>query len=210
MKTRCVIIAGGDCDVSLLSNIGSEDYVIAADSGLQYCHAVGIVPDLLVGDFDSYTGPVYECTEVIKLPTHKDDTDLFFAARCGVERGFRKFAVFGGYGSRPDQNMAMFQTLHWLTENCEQPDIRAVCNGFEVFAVKNSKLTFSSDRERYLSVFAVGGTAYGVDIVGAEYPLNNATVTPSFPIGVSNVAVNDTTVSVRNGMLLIMTVDKNI
>lgn len=209
MKTRCVIIAGGDCNSSLLNVIGDSDYVIAADSGMYHCQTVGIVPDLVVGDFDSFFGTLPDI-EIVHLPTHKDDTDLLFAARCGVERGFKSFAIFGGYGSRPDQNMAMMQTLVWLAKEVDNADISAVCNGFEIYALRNGSRTFKKDINSYLSVFAVDGNAVGVDITGAEYPLHDATLTCDFPIGVSNEALNDTTVSVSNGTLLVMTVDKNI
>lgn len=210
MKTRCVIIAGGDCDPLLFQNVCDADFVIAADSGLNHCKLNNITPDLVVGDFDSYFDELPQGVETIKLPTHKDDTDLLFASKCGIERGFTDFVIFGGHGSRPDQSFAMYSTLVWLVNAAEKVSVSAVCNGFEVFAVKNSTLNIKADKNRYLSVFSVDGDAYGVDISGAEYPLSNATITERFPIGVSNCAVNDTTVSVKNGTLLIMLVDKNI
>ena len=210
MKTRCVIVAGGDRPTELFQKITENDFVIAADSGLKFCLEANVRPDLIVGDFDSFFGALPEGVETVKLPTHKDDTDLLFAARCGVERGLSRFAILGGYGSRPDQNMAMFQTLCWIVEQKEDADATAICNGFEVSVIKNQCKTFKADKNRYLSVFAIDGDAEGVDIIGAEYPLTNATLTANFPIGVSNCAESDTTVSVKNGKLLIMWVDKNI
>lgn len=210
MKNRCVIIAGGDCEPSLLESICSTDFVIAADSGLIHCKSNNITPDLIVGDFDSYFDELPQGIETVKLPTHKDDTDLMFALRCGVERGFSDFVIFGGYGSRPDQSFAMYSTLLWLVNSKENVSAAAFCNGFEAYVIKNSAMFVKADPDRYLSVFSVDGDAYGVTISGAEYPLNNATLTEKFPIGVSNCAVNDTTVSVENGTLLIMLVDKNI
>ena len=210
MKTRCVIIAGGDCDSSLLQTVCDTDFVIAADSGLTHCKSNNIVPDLLVGDFDSYSGELPLGVETVMLPTHKDDTDLLFASRCGIERGFTDFVIFGGFGSRPDQSFAMYSTLIWLVNAAENVRASAVCSGFEVFIIKNSSISFTSDNNRYLSVFSVDGDALGVTISGAEYPLSDAKLTERFPIGVSNCPLNDTTVSVKNGTLLIMVVDKNI
>lgn len=210
MKTHCVIVAGGDCDLKHFKLIDNTCFVIAADSGYKHCRSANFTPDLLVGDFDSYFGKLPCDIETVKLPTHKDDTDLMFAARCGVEQNFKRFTVLGGYGSRPDQNMAMYQTLCWICDNCEGAEVKAICNGFEVYVLKNSSKTFPADKSRYLSVFAIDGDAKGVDIVGAEYELNNATITANFPVGVSNVAQSDTTVSVNSGKILIMSVDKNI
>lgn len=210
MKTRCVIVAGGDRPRKLSEKITEGDFVIAADSGLKFCLEANVKPDLIVGDFDSFEGVLPQSVETIKLPTHKDDTDLLFAARCGVERGFSRFAIFGGYGSRPDQNLAMYQTLCWIVEHSTGADVTAFCNGFEACVIKNQSKTYILDKSRYLSVFAIDGDAEGVDIIGAEYPLTDATLTANFPIGVSNCAENKTTVSVKNGKLLIMWVDKDI
>lgn len=210
MKKRCVIVAGGSCDISLMSQVESSDYVIAADSGLKHCLNAGISPDLIVGDFDSYSDSLPDCIEIIKLPTHKDDTDLLFAARCAVERGFKSFLILGGYGSRPDQNFAMLSTLCWLKNNDAKHSVKAVCNGFEIVVLKNESAVFLKNVNRYLSVFAFDGNASNVSICGAEYNLSNAELSPSFPVGVSNQSISDTTISVEKGCLIVMSVDKSI
>ena len=210
MKNRCVIVAGGDCDIEYLREISSIDFVIAADSGLRYIESAGNMPDLIVGDFDSYSGVIPSGVEVLKLPTRKNDTDLLYALRCGVERGYKNFVIFGGYGSRPDQNLAMLQSLVWLCDNCDAESVKAICCGFEVYAIKNKSITLALKADKYLSVFSISNEAKGVDIVGADYPSNNATISPSFPIGVSNEADGNVTVSVKDGTLIIMTVNKNI
>ena len=51
MNNRCVIVAGGDCDTKRFCEISATDFVIVADSGLKYSEAVGLTPDLIVGDF---------------------------------------------------------------------------------------------------------------------------------------------------------------
>ncbi len=210
MMSRCVIVAGGDCDFSHFTELSGSDYIIAADSGLRHTNNIGITPNLIVGDFDSFTGELPNDIETFKLPTHKDDTDLLFALRCGVERGFESFLVLGGYGSRPDQNIAMLQSLKWVAENSSAQSIKAVCNGFEVSVIRNSSVELQLNRSRYLSVFCLGEQAKGVTITGADYFLDNATVTSSFPIGVSNEGDGKVKVSVGDGILFILTVDKDI
>lgn len=53
---KCVIISGGVYTPA--PEIGPEDFVIACDKGCGYAKRDGIVPDLAVGDFDSYDGTV--------------------------------------------------------------------------------------------------------------------------------------------------------
>lgn len=212
MTSRCVVIAGGEFTAKLAELINKDDFIIAADSGYEYCKKFGISSNLIVGDFDSYKGELPIDTEIIKLPTRKDDTDLLFAAKCGVKKGFTNFLILGGYGSRPDQCFAMYQTLLWIKEQNPAAEVAAHCSGFEVYVLLNSSKSFSSLENRYLSVFSLYERAEGVCISGgAEYPLNDATVTAGFPIGVSNCTKgSDITVSVKKGALLVMVVDKNI
>lgn len=57
---RCVIFGGGEIsDQRYARNlINPQDYIVCADSGYSYCTQLGIVPQLVVGDFDSYRGDV--------------------------------------------------------------------------------------------------------------------------------------------------------
>ena len=210
VKNRCIIVAGGDCSVSSLSSVDEYDYVIAADSGLRHCITASITPDLVVGDFDSYVGDLPNNIEIIELPVKKDDTDLLFAVKCALKRGFKNIVIFGGYGSRPDQNIAMFQSMLWAYTNYSEIDVYAQCEGFQVYALVNNSRCFKSDNSKYLSIFSVSDKADGVIVKGAEYELENACLSSNYPVGVSNVPINDTTISVNNGSLIVFLVDKSI
>jgi thiamine pyrophosphokinase len=70
---------------------------------------------------------------------------------------------------------------------------------------KNSTIKFTSDAKGYISIFALSGVAKGVTIKGLLYELNDAEITPSFPIGVSNEFLNkDSEISVSDGVLTII------
>ena len=56
MKKPWAIVSGGR--FSPLTDIEKCGYIIACDRGYEYLHEAGLRPDLLVGDFDSYTGPL--------------------------------------------------------------------------------------------------------------------------------------------------------
>lgn len=47
----CIIFGAGSY-YGLTRRPEPGDYIIAADGGWQYCKQEGIVPDLLLGDFD--------------------------------------------------------------------------------------------------------------------------------------------------------------
>lgn len=181
--------------------LAADDLLIAADAGYLFIKKLGLSPDLVVGDFDSL-GYVPENETVEKHATHKDDTDTLLACRIGLEKGFRRFEIFGGVGGRFDHSIANLQILAFLAEQ----GARAYLCGqaFCATAVKNGMLRFQSAKGT-ISVFSLGEKSCGVTLRGLEYPLTDAVVTPDFPIGVSNrFCSKEATVTVQKGLLTVL------
>ena len=76
--------------------------------------------------------------------------------------------------------------------------------------IKNRTFCLTREHEGdHLSVFAIGGEARGVSIKGAEYECKDVTLTPDFPLGVSNSFIGkDVKITVKDGSLLILTEKK--
>lgn len=183
------------------------DYVIAADRGFDSLVAYGVRPDLAVGDFDSL-GHRPNHPNVIQLPAEKDDTDMVFALRKGLELGYRRFVLLGGVGGRLEHTLGNLQLLDWLA-----------CQGGQGFLAGEKtaatcirdgmSVTFPPSMTGYLSVLCNSGRAEGVDLTGLKYPLNGYTLTGSFPLGVSNQFLGqEASVSVKQGSLLLIWEDK--
>lgn len=86
-------------------------YVIAADGGLDHTRQLGIVPDVVVGDFDSLEGrPPRTDVRTIALPALKDDPDMLSALKVGWSAGCREFHVYGGLGGRIDHTISGHST----------------------------------------------------------------------------------------------------
>lgn len=208
LKTnRCIIIAGmlTAIDSDLPRQIDKTDFIICADRGYQFAIQHRIKPDLILGDFDSAAVPTDFDGELVCLPCQKDDTDLQFAAREGLRRGFRDFLLTGVTGGRLDHTFASFMTLNFLLE----AGASAVIHDAKTKAwLTDDRLTIHRPAEPcYFSVFPFDGTAFGVSVAGGYYALDNADLKADFPIGVSNEFVSDTvTVSVTNGKCLVMCV----
>ena len=112
---RCVIIGGasiGDYD-AVCRWLRPDDYVIYCDCGLRHMDGLGVEPDLIVGDFDSYSYPEYD-TETIVLPCEKDDTDTVFAVKEALRRGFEDFLLIGVVGERLDHTLGNVSILLML------------------------------------------------------------------------------------------------
>lgn len=197
----CWIFGGGEFDPACPHIPEAGDLLIAADSGLELALRLGLTPDLTVGDFDSL-GRVPTGDNVVKLPVEKDVTDAAAAVKLGRERGYARFAFVGCTGGRPDHTFAAYQLLAELAGRGEEGLLFG--DGFTVAAVKGGSLSFLALPCGTLSVFAVGGDASGVTISGAFYPLSDATLAPTFPLGVSNSFTGKpVTVEVKHGTLLV-------
>ena len=197
---KCIIFCAAEFE-KLAAPIGPEDYVLAADGGLRHLEQLKIRPNGIIGDFDSL-GYVPEGAEV--FPVEKDDTDAMLAAKKGLELGFREFLFYGSLdGPRLDHTVANFQTLQYLAERDATGYL--VGNTQIVTVLRNGKLTFPAECGGILSVFCMGADATGVTIRGAQYELENGTLSAGFPLGVSNHFVGkEVTVAVEQGNLLVL------
>ncbi len=177
------------------------DYIIAADGGYKYLQRMNIVPDIVLGDFDSL-GQEPNHTNVRAYPPEKDDTDLMLAVKYGMEQGFKIFCIFGCMGGRTDHTIATMQTLCYILNHG--------CFGYVfgensvVTGVHNGQMFFGTGRSGTISVFSYGGKSEGVDIKGLRYTMENGTILSDVPIGVSNEFVGTpASVSVKKGTLII-------
>lgn len=202
---RCVIFCAGGFD-GLVVPLETGDFVIAADGGLRHTQALGVMPDLILGDFDSL-GYVPEGAE--QHPVEKDDTDAMLAARRGLEKGCDRFLFYGGLeGERLDHTVANFQTLQFLADHGAKGWL--IGKNQAVTVVKNGTLQFPPQARGTVSVFCMGRDAKGVSIEGTKYTLTNGTLTAGFPLGVSNQFTDSqAAISVKDGSLLVIYDRKN-
>lgn len=181
----------------------SGDFIIAADGGLLHCQRYNIIPDLVVGDFDSLAEPPTGNQETIVLPQEKDDTDMVAALREGWQRGFRIFHLYGGTGGRLDHTLANIQCIADL----------AIRGGrgylFEkdttITAIHNNQINFPASSKGMVSAFSHSETAVGVYESGLKYPLTNATLKNTYPLGISNEFTGIASrISVQTGTLIVI------
>lgn len=204
----CFIVGAGAIVPGLRLSPRPDDLLIAADGGFLTVERMGLVPHLVIGDFDSL-GQRPNHPNTVVLPTVKDDTDMSAAIKLGTERGYTRFALYGGTGGRLAHTLANLQLLDGLA--------RQGCRGFLIgdgtvaTALHNGALDFPAHMSGYLSVFCSSGTANGVTLRGLKYQLDNAQLTGSFPLGVSNEFTGAPTyVAVADGTLLVLWQSRDI
>lgn len=202
---RCYIVGAAPTALPVLPADG--DFVIAADGGYQTLTRHGIVPDLLLGDFDSLPA-VPKGVPIQRYPVEKDDTDSALAAQLGLERGCDTFLLDGCLGGQLDHTLANLALLVRLTE--QGMTVYALDGDWAVTALHNGQMSFPAEAKGQVSLFSHGDAAYGVTLRGLYYPLENATLTRQVALGVSNQFTGTAaTVHVGQGTLLIYTARKN-
>ena len=206
---RCVIIGGASIgDYGTVSaKLRQDDYMIYCDCGLRHMDGLGAEPDLIVGDFDSYSNPEFD-TETIVLPCEKDDTDTVFAVKEALRRGFEDFLLIGVVGERLDHTLGNVSILLMLDSEGKVGTIIDDYSEMEIVSDRCEMPCIIDDSYVYFSLINISGTARGVTIRGAKYPLEGAEITCEYQYGISNEVLPGCTaeVSVGEGRLLLVKV----
>ena len=190
-KMRCVIISGSpDTNVEEIKSLcTSDDFIVCADSGYSFAKKAGLTPNLIIGDFDSLKEELPQNTEVVKLNTHKDDTDTEHCVMECIRRGYKDFLLLGSIGGRTDHTFANIATLAFLSEYNYNGIARN--NGEEIRILKEGSYEMNNKKGLIFSVFPYGCESVNVTYKGAEYMLNNKTLTYNVSRGISNVFVDE-------------------
>lgn len=199
---KCTIITYIDKDADkLLKRVDRDSFIICADIGYMFAKEAGITPDLIIADFDSLDVAVPPEIEVSTYPSEKDDTDTGLCVSYAIDHGYDDITIIGGLGGRLDHTIANLQTMKGAKE--KGVNIRMLSMGNEVFIQKNETGTYKK-RDGYISVFAAD-TARGVYEKGTKYELTDATLTSSFPLGVSNeIVADEAEITVEDGLIFVI------
>lgn len=205
MSKRCVVISAGPyrAPATLAGYLLPDDYVIAADGGWQLALQMGIVPKMLVADFDSLSIPsIPDGIELITLPVEKDVTDTAEALRLAYEAGYRSFLLLGCTGGRLDHLQATLATAaDYARRDCE---IILADEQNEIHLLTPGSYSYPACPDEKISLFAFGGEVTGLFADGLKYPIDNYTLSPYDPLCVSNEWVQeDACLSFKSGLLML-------
>ena len=203
---RCVIISSSpDTNVEEIKSLcTNDDFIVCADSGYSFAKKAGLTPNLIIGDFDSLKEELPQNTEVVKLNTHKDDTDTEHCVMECIRRGYKDFLLLGSIGGRTDHTFANIATLAFLSEYNYNGIARN--NGEEIRILKEGSYEMNNKKGLIFSVFPYGCESVNVTYKGAEYMLNNKTLTYNVSRGISNVFVDDEAeITINRGRAILLT-----
>lgn len=216
MKT-CLLISGGPLDLSFASDFLKErkyDYLVAADAGFSACLKLGLHPNLLVGDFDTFGREAIEAylrDPEYQIDIHqpeKDETDTELAFRRIREAGFTEVDVLGALGGRIDHEISNIHLLvherkKGLHINCYDVKNRIYILDSE----SRNEYHFSRNSQygTYVSFLPITESVKGITLTGFKYPLKDKDISilenPSLCVS-NEVQEEEAVISIREGILI--------
>ena len=212
---RTWIIAGGDVNDDFVSRMLSkrtDDFIIAADRGLNCLNRIGIVPDEILGDYDSVSDELVEAYKktgvpVLRYKAEKNVTDTEAAMNFALDSGTDEIVILGACGGRLDHFMSVVQGLYYALErgvpsSIADPENRIMLiDGPFTLQKKN---TFG----KYVSLLPFTSEVRDITLTGFKYPLDDYLLKKGCSIGVSNEIVSDEArISFTEGILILILSD---
>lgn len=177
----CLIVTGGKLDLDFARSFLEKnrfDKVIAVDGGLTSAEALGLVPDYIVGDFDTVESSVLERFRqypYIVWEQHKpekNETDTELARSRALTLGCEKIVFLGATGGRMDHMLANLDTLYACM--VRGVDAYLVDPQNRVCLLDNEK-TFKREElwGKYISFLPYTEQVTGITLKGFKYPLKD-------------------------------------
>jgi thiamine pyrophosphokinase len=177
-------------------------YIAAADGGALYLDALGIAPDIIIGDGDSLPKTLYPRVQRQSYPAAKDFTDGEAAYAYVLAQVTGKIAVFSAFGGRVDHYLAnIFFPLHW-----EKAAERFLLIGNDCEAIySRGYVEIQGKKGDLLSILPLTPQVKGITLSGVVYGLENYDLVVGSSRCVSNVLAGPlATVRHEKGLALII------
>jgi thiamine pyrophosphokinase len=203
--SKFVILMAGDVTSTVrLKNQINGACTIAADSGMKHAEALGLTPELWVGDFDSTPTALldqWSGVEQERFPAAKDKTDGELAIDAALKRGATEIILLGAFGGQLDHVLAHAALLHMIA-----------ARGVKTFATNGVEEAWPLSTS--LSLWQIpSGTRVSIvgltdlkalSILGVRWPLQRRDVTFGSTLTLSNEAKGDVSISLEQGRAVVL------
>lgn len=184
-----LIISGGNRVriETLLENI-EDRYIVVADGGIKNLIGTDIIPDEVLGDFDSIDEEGKSFIEknnikIEKYPSRKDFTDTELCLEVLLKKGADDIIILGATGTRLDH---MFSSM-FLLERLKKESVagKFTDDYNEVSFISNETVKVKKNKYKYLSIVPVSKEVC-LTLKGTEYEVENLKFNRFTTIAVSN------------------------
>ncbi|MCB9437526.1 MAG: thiamine diphosphokinase [Anaerolineales bacterium] len=209
---KAIVVANGTLEmgvaVELVLAVAAEAYVIGADGGAMIARDLGLMPHLVIGDFDSISPADLEAfaeqgITTQRYPAAKDETDLELALLAAVERGATWIRILAALGNRLDQSLANIYLLS--LPQLKGRDVRLVAGKQTAWLAEAGQHYLSGQVGDTISLLPFGGPCHHIRTHDLAYPLADESLTLGPARGISNVITGPhPMVEFTDGVLLVV------
>ncbi len=205
---KVLVVGSGNVDTAQLKSYAEmSDYIIACDGGMGHCKNAELIPNVIIGDYDSVKPEDKAYFDALDIesytyPTHKDMTDSEIGINLALDRGADGIYLMGLSGTRLDHTIANIQLL-MLPLKKGIPAV--IIDRHNQIRLTNSEIEISGTKWDTISLLPLTNEVCGITTENLEYPLNNADIKLGSSLGVSNVMLSDKArIKVGSGILTVI------
>ena len=187
---RILIFANGE--IPRLENaralLHTDDYIICADGGTRHALALGLKPNLVIGDMDSIDKQQWQELKnagvpIELFPRDKNETDLELALDRAIELEPKVILIIGALGGRLDQTFGNTALLSGA--RLSAVDVRLDDGVEEIFFCRDQAEVQGKSGD-IISLIPWGNPVQGVQTQGLKWQLHSETLFPEKTRGISN------------------------
>lgn len=205
MKTALVLLNGQPPCKPLIKKLWDlSDFRIAVDGGANHALQYGLIPDMVLGDFDSVehkTRELLDSTIFMHAP-NQDYTDGEKSLKYLFEnKEYNQIHIAGGTGNRLDHSLYLLGLL----KSFYSAKVRiTVWNDFEKWFVINKSSVIRGRKGQRISFFPLGAPVANLTLEGAKYSFENKTLATGSFTSISNRFESDKiSLTFKEGWILV-------
>ena len=213
---RIVIFANGALDQPhlLRRRLQPTDRIFCADGGGRHAAALGLTPELVVGDLDSLPPELVDRFRqagaiIERHPPRKDHTDLELTLDRAVAHQPSEIMLVTALGGRLDQMLA---NILLLTRPAYAATRLTLADGpqWAVLLRGGERAAIAGQSGDTVSVVPLSAEVTGVTLAGVEWPLNGATLQLGSTWSISNTLTGaEAVVEISYGLALVVHIRQN-
>jgi len=184
---KSVILCDGDIPdrEQILSELNDAELFIAADGGANRAAELDLEPDIITGDFDSYTVTGKEKATIIHNPD-QETNDLEKALSVALKNNSTHTIVFGATGKRVDHTLKNLSVLLQFTHKFDHISFK---DNFSTIKLISSPYREEFPLKSSISLIPLSGEVTNITTRGLRYPLNNERLKNGLRDGTSNESI---------------------
>ncbi|MCC6298830.1 MAG: thiamine diphosphokinase [Anaerolineales bacterium] len=206
---RILLFANGELPdlESARALLRPDDFILCADGGTRHALALGLTPNLIIGDMDSVEKETLkkfqnDGVELELFPRDKNETDLELALDKAIEMNPNEIIIVAALGGRMDQtlaNIALLFNPQYAARNIVLDD------GVEQILPCRDQVEVQGRSGDVVSLIPWGAPVHGIQTENLKWKLDHETLYPDKTRGISNEMTDDiAAVKIESGLLLVI------